>query len=151
MARAHRARLRCWSRRRHVASGEFQVLFDPRLHLPSLYFRRCLHASLLITPPDTLLTRQRPSRFQSYFVRRHRHGMTTHLDTWKRLSLWADRSSQSASMVTHITHETQLHLAYCEEFGLSREEVAAAEEGLGTRIIPIPIFPKQNTVASRGY
>ncbi len=38
---------------------------------------------------------------------------------------------QSAKIVLHIEREMALHLGYCKEFGLSKEEVECQEESQG--------------------
>ncbi|KAK5014608.1 trifunctional hydroxymethylpyrimidine kinase/phosphomethylpyrimidine kinase/thiaminase [Cryomyces antarcticus] len=39
---------------------------------------------------------------------------------------------KSASIVTHINEEVKLHLKYCEEFGVSKEEIESTQESQGT-------------------
>jgi len=38
---------------------------------------------------------------------------------------------QSASIVSYIFNEMELHIKYCKEFGISREEMESAEENMG--------------------
>jgi len=38
---------------------------------------------------------------------------------------------QSASVVTHVFREMELHIGYCEGFGISREEMESTEEKEG--------------------
>jgi len=38
---------------------------------------------------------------------------------------------QSAEIVSHIFREMQLHITYCEGFGISREEIEKTEEKMG--------------------
>ena len=37
----------------------------------------------------------------------------------------------------HIREEMNLHLAYCKEFGLSKEEVESHEESQGERLMKV--------------
>jgi hypothetical protein len=43
---------------------------------------------------------------------------------------------QAAEIVTHIMHETQLHLNYCQSFNISLPEILATEEHQGTHPPP---------------
>lgn len=43
----------------------------------------------------------------------------------------ADLLIQSASIVTHLENEMKLHIAYCEELGMSLEDVNKSEESQG--------------------
>ena len=38
---------------------------------------------------------------------------------------------QSATIVTHIFKEMELHIGYCEGFGISKEEMENTEENTG--------------------
>lgn len=38
---------------------------------------------------------------------------------------------QSAEIVAHVFHEMELHIGYCEGFGISREEMENTEEKEG--------------------
>lgn len=39
---------------------------------------------------------------------------------------------QSAKLVTHIHHEMELHIKYCKDFGISKEEMLSMEESEGS-------------------
>lgn len=47
---------------------------------------------------------------------------------------------QAAEIVTHIMHETQLHLNYCQSFNISLPEILATEEHQG-EYDPPPLCP----------
>ena len=38
-------------------------------------------------------------------------------------------------MVTHIIHEMNLHIEYCEAFGVSKEQIVATEEDEGEYLL----------------
>jgi len=50
---------------------------------------------------------------------------------WTVGRLTLSYSMQSASIVTHIFNEMELHIKYCKDFGISREEMESAEENKG--------------------
>ena len=45
-------------------------------------------------------------------------------------------ASEAAKLVTHIQNEMALHIDYCKDFGVSKEEMEAAEESEGRNDSP---------------
>ncbi len=52
---------------------------------------------------------------------------------------------QSATVVTHIFREMELHIGYCEGFGISREEMENTEELEGKSRRPVCTHPAKVT------
>jgi hydroxymethylpyrimidine/phosphomethylpyrimidine kinase / thiaminase len=42
---------------------------------------------------------------------------------------------QSAKIVMHLHHEMALHISYCQELGITKEEMESAEEDEGTVLL----------------
>ncbi|OBT87822.1 hypothetical protein VE02_02131 [Pseudogymnoascus sp. 03VT05] len=68
--------------------------------------------------------------FKNYLIQDYlylvQYARATALAGYKSKTL--DEIAASAKVVTHIIHEMQLHVEYCEAFGVSKEQMLATEE-----------------------